>query len=558
MLNLACPDWEDRLKSGWSLVPPLPLVEAEASRAVTIFNKLRLADVPGTPRLEDAAGDWFRDIVRALFGSVDASTGERLIRELFVLVPKKNSKTSYGALLMLTALLLNKRPNARFIMTAPTQDITELAFGQAAGAIKLDPVLDAKFWPRPHLKAIVHRQTNATLEIMSFDPTILTGQKPAGVLVDELHVVAKMSKAASAVRQLRGGMLAIPEAFLAFITTQSEEPPAGVFRAELMKARAIRDGRQQGSMLPVIYEFPEAMQRDRSAWSNPTNWPMVTPNAGRSITISRLVEEFATAQATGDEELRAWASQHLNVEIGIALHSDRWNGADYWEQAADPTLTLQSLIERCEVVLVGIDGGGLDDLLGLAALGRETGTRRWLLWSRAWAHTSVLERRKSEAPRLRDLEQAGDLRIVDDMDIAFGEAADVAAEIDAAGLLAEVDLDPMGVGAIIDALAERGIEGDDRVVGVPQGWQLNGAIKTTEVKLANGTFKHAGQALMAWAVGNAKAEPKGNAVTITKQTAGTAKIDPLIACFCAVARMSRNPEAMGGAFPADYELTVWA
>ena len=70
-----------------------------------------------------------------------------MVRELFVLVPKKNSKTSYGALLMLVALLLNLRPRARFIMTAPTQDITELAFGQAEGAVRLDPVLLSLYRP---------------------------------------------------------------------------------------------------------------------------------------------------------------------------------------------------------------------------------------------------------------------------------------------------------------------------------------------------------------------------------------------------------------------------
>ena len=53
---------------------------------------------------------------------------------------------------------------------------------------------------------------------------------------------------------------------------------------------------------------------------------------------------------------------------------------------------------------MGVDGGGLDDLLGVAVLGRETGTRRWLLWSKAWANPSVLERRKGEASLLRDFE----------------------------------------------------------------------------------------------------------------------------------------------------------
>ena len=58
-------------------------------------------------------------------------------------------------------------------------------------------------------------------------------------------------------------------------------------------------------------------------------------------------------------------------------------GADFWEQATDDTLTLDALLERSEVVVMGIDGGGLDDLLGLALLGREKRTLRWLRWSKA-------------------------------------------------------------------------------------------------------------------------------------------------------------------------------
>ena len=45
----------------------------------------------------------------------------------------------------------------------------------------------------------------------------------------------------------------------------------------------------------------------------------------------------------------------------------------------------------------------------------------------------------------------------------------------------------------------------------------------------------------AWAMGNARVEPKGNAITITKQASGTAKIDPLMAAFNAVAWMAANP-----------------
>jgi phage terminase large subunit-like protein len=550
--NLSCPGWEGLLRSGKSLVPSLPLFKAQADRGVAVFDKLRLADVPGTPYLAEAAGEWFRDVVRALFGSLDPATRERLIREIFVLVSKKNSKTTYGALLMLAALLLNQRPNAPFIMTAPVHDVAELAFSAAAGAIALDEVLSKKMHVREHLKTIIHRETGAALQIMTFDPAVLTGQKCAGVLIDELHVVAKMSKAASAIRQLRGGMLPFPEAFMAFITTQSEEAPSGVFRAELMKARAIRDGTRTGAMLPVLYEFPRAMQADAAVWRNPKNWPMVTPNDGRSVTVARLVEEFDSAQATGEEELRSWASQHLNVEIGLALHSDRWAGADFWEEQARPAFTLDELLERCEVVDVGIDGGGLDDLLGLAVVGREAKTREWMAWTHAWAHPSVLERRKSESQRFLDFAGDGDLTLVHEIGEDVEEIAGLVAHVHASGKLDRIGLDPAGIGAILDALVAAKIPmqgtGPDgkqfeRVVGISQGWKMTGAIKTTERKLAEGGLIHGGQKMMNWVVGNAKVEPRGNAVIITKQAAGTAKIDPLMALFNAMSLMSLNPAA---------------
>jgi phage terminase large subunit-like protein len=531
--NLACPDWKDRLRTGRSLVPDLPLHAAEGERAVKVFNKLRLADVPGTPELGEAAGDWFRDIVRALFGSLDPVTRERAIRELFLLVPKKNSKTTNGALLMLTALLLNQRPRAPFIMTAPVQDVADLAFSAAAGAIALDPVLTKKLHVREHLKTIIHRETKAELQIMTFDPAVVPGQKV---------VVAKMSKAASAIRQLRGGMMPYPEAFLAFITTQSEEAPAGAFRAELVKARAIRDGKQTGSMLPVLYEFPPELQKKRDAWRDSANWPMVTPNAGRSISIERLVQDFATAEATGEDELCAWASQHLNVEIGLALRSDAWPGAEFWEQQARDDIDLKAIMARCEVVDVGIDGGGLDDLLGLSVVGRDRTTREWLCWTRAWAHPSVLERRKSEAARFNDLKEAGDLVIVEKIGDDVAEVAQIVAWLNDEGLLDKVGVDPAGIGGVLDAIVEAGVP-QEKIIGISQGWKLSGTIKTTERKLAEGTLVHGGQPLMNWCVGNAKVEPKGNAILITKQASGSAKIDPLMATFNAVSLMSLNPAA---------------
>lgn len=535
--DTSCRDWRERITAGQSLCPALPLHEKHAALAVAVFDRLRLPDVPGNPTLAEAGGDWFRELVRALFGSYDEATKQRHIRELFLMVPKKSSKTTYAAALLLTAVLVSPRPRAEYLFIGPTVEISDLAFKQAAGMIEIDPVLSAKFLVQHHVKKITYRPTGAFLKVKSFSPTVVTGSKPSGVLIDEIHVIGEMNNADRVVGQLRGGLISQPEAFLVNITTQSERPPAGVFAAELMKARKVRDGELRAPILPVLYEFPPGTD-----WRDQSKWWMVTPNRGKSITVERLIPDYEQAEASGEGELRRWASQHLNIEIGLALHSDRWAGADFWEtQAKAPGLTLDQLLDRSEVVDIGIDGGGLDDLLGLAVIGRDTETREWLTWTHAWAHPSVLARRKDVASRLHDFARDGDLTLVNQIGDDVAEVASICALVEARGVLDKIGCDPAGLGGIIDALAEAELP-EEKIIGISQGWKMTGAIKTAERKLAEGVMVHGGQPLMNWCVGNAKVEPRGNAVIITKQAAGSAKIDPLMALFNAVTLLSLNPE----------------
>jgi phage terminase large subunit-like protein len=549
--NFAVPDWADRLRAGRSLLPDLPLDLKEANRGVEIFNKLRLPDVPGQPSMREGAGEWLRDIVRAVAGSM--VDGERMVREIFALVGKKNSKTTGGAGIMLTLMLMNERPRAELTFTAPTQEVSDLAFQQVAGMIEADPenYLQKRFHVQHHLKTITDRRNKAFAKIKTFDMNVITGSKPVVILIDELHLMSKMSYASRVLGQIRGGMIANPEAILIMISTQSDEPPAGVFKSELQYARGVRDGRITDDVrtLPLLYEFPEEMQRGATkAWADPANWPMVMPNLGKSIHLPRLISEYRTAVEKGPEEERRWASQHLNVEIGLALHSDRWPGADYWESAADRTITFETLLERCEVVVAGVDGGGLDDLFAFAALGRDRITKDWLLWEHAWCDPIVLEKRKDIAETLRDFERDGDLTIVEEPTQDLKEAAAYVARIRDAGLLPEkagVGLDRYGIGALVDELAEQRITGD-QLIAVQQGAALSPASWGMERKLKDGTLWHHGSKMMAWCVSNAKTEQRGNAVLITKQLAGRAKIDPLIAAFNTVMLMSRNPVAAGG------------
>lgn len=565
MWDLSCRDWERRIVERTSLVPDLPLFLDEADAGQAFYDGLVLPDVPGQPLLRDASGQWFRDIVRALFGSRDPATNTRHIREIFALAPKGSSKTSYSAALMVVALLMNIRPRAEFLLVAPMQSTADLAFSQAAGMIEADPVLLKRFHVRDHIKQIEDRTNGAKLKIKTFDLKVLTGPKPVGVLIDELHLLGKEAKAAKVLRQIRGGLEKNTEGFLIFTSTQSDEEPTGVFKDELMIARMIRDGKRAGRMLPILYEFPDKIAKDEDLWSDPENWPMVMPNLGLSVHLESLKQDLADEREKGEHAIKVWASQHLNIEIGLGSSSGAWIGAKFWLRRADvemaqatPEDRLQKLLDRCEVVVVGVDGGGMDDLLGLAVIGREKDTRRWLLWNHAWCHRCVLtEQRKGIAAKLEDLAKAGVLTIIeDDSDEDVQGVADIVEQINRAGLLPEergVGVDPSGVDDIVDELTLRGFtnstdEAAGLIVGIRQGFTLQNAIKVTERRLAKGSLVHEGSPLMSWCVGNAKQEQKGNSKMITKQAAGVAKIDPLMATFDAASLMSLNPEAMGNAY----------
>jgi phage terminase large subunit-like protein len=542
--STACPDWERRIVAKESLIPFPPLFPDEASAALEVFKSLRIVDAAGSPTFGEACEPWVFDFVGAIFGAYDAATGKRLIREFGLLISKKNSKSTIAAGVMITALLRNWRLSAELLILAPTIEVAQNSYKPAADMVRADPDLAELLHVQDHLRTITHKTTGAQLKVVAADSDTVSGKKAAFVLIDELWVFGAKPKADAMLREATGGLVSRPEGFVVWLSTQSPEPPSGVFKAKLDYLRDVRDGRiRDNKSLGVLYEFPKAMV-ESAGYLDPANFYVTNPNIPYSVSQEWLEDELQKEKTGDGATLRTFLAKHLNVEIGMNLRANRWAGADFWQAQGDASLTLDAILDRCEVVVVGVDGGGLDDLFGLSLVGRERGSRDWLSWSHAWCHEGVLDRRKSIAARLRDFERAGELTIVDDELADISAIIEVIEDVKARGMLASVAVDPAGLGEMIEALAEIEITQEaGLLIGAPQGYAMMNAIKTTERKLANGTLRHSGSALMAWCVGNLKIEPTATAIRASKQNAGDAKIDPVMALFDAVTVMSRNPAA---------------
>ena len=554
----ALPDWESRIVNRQSLLPHGPIFIEEAEAAMRVFGNLRITDIAGAPRIKDCCRDWILDFARCVFGAYSPTLRRQLIRSFLLFVAKKNGKSTLAPAIMLTALIRNWRPSGEFIIIAPTLEVANNSFIPARDMIAADNELNALLHVKENFREIKHRTTNATLKVIAADNEAVSGKKAIGVLIEELWLFGKRPGAENMLREAEGGLAARPEGFVINISTQSDEPPAGVFAQRLQYFRDVRDGKIiDPRSMPVIYEFPPDMIK-RLEYEKPENFYIPNPNLGASVDTEFLTEEFVKARRNGIASLCSFSAKHLNVEIGVALKLDGWAGAPHWLECVDSVcLDLDKMLAQCDCAVIGIDGGGLDDLLGFAVLGRERGSRRWLAWCHAWVHDSVLKKRQEIASKLMDFVAEGSVTIYSSPGEDVDALVEIIQRVDGFGLLPEknaIGVDAVGISEIVDALESVGITAEaQRIVAVTQGWKLVNTIKSTERRLASITLMQGGSKLMNWCVGNAKTELRGNALLITKQNAGSVKIDPLMALFNANALMGKNPVAAGSSVYNDDE-----
>jgi phage terminase large subunit-like protein len=564
----ACPDWEQRIVEKRSLVPFAPLYPAQAADALDVFKSLRMVDVAGRPTFGEACDQFVFDFVAAIFGAYDAESGQRLISEFMLLISKKNGKSTIAAGIMLTALIINWRDMAELIILAPTQEVALNSYKPAAAMVRADPVLAQVLHIQDHLKTIKHLDTGAELKVIAADSETAGGKKAGFVLIDELWMFGKRANAEGMFEEATGGLASRPEGFVVYLTTHSDEPPAGVFKDKLDYFRGVRDGDiDDPTCFGMLYEWPEPLLESQ-AYLKPENFYVTNPNLGRSVTETFIASKLKKA-AGGEEDadgdtgsMQVVLAKYLNVEIGLRLRRDRWRGADFWEGAGKPEIcgTVDDLLARCEVVVIGGDGGGLDDLYGLCVAGRERGTDRWLFWFKAWCWPEVLKRRKQVAPMLEQFAADGDLVICTEVPLrGIEDAADyelpqdireivaIVAKVHESGLMPEksaIGLDAAMASDLVDALDKLEL-GEGRVVAIGQGYRLMSAIVGLARRLKFGSAVHSGSRLMAWCVSNAKEELGRQSVMINKYANGHAKIDPLMAGFNATKLLEANPEAVG-------------
>lgn len=535
-------NWQTKIINRESLIPCEPLNKQVADIALNIFKSLKLVDVIGKPTIGEACKQWVFDFVAVIFGAYDPETKARLINEFFLLIAKKNSKSTIAAGIMLTAIILNERQSGQFVIISPTKETSKSAFDPIADMIKADPELLKMFNVADHTKTITHLGTNATLKVLAFDANTVTGLKATAVLVDEIHLLGNKANADNILREAVGGLASRPEGFIIYLTTQSSGTPTGIFKQKLDYARAVRDKEIiNNQFLPVLYEYPEAMIEDES-YLEPKNWYITNPNLGASVSLDFLLNQYEQIKDTR-ESLQDFLSKHLNVQQTMNLKANNWKAFIDLLPYSEQVLSLEDLIEQCEVLAVGFDGARLFDLAGLTVTGRVTNSNKYLSWSHGWLNVEALDKNKRSASKLLELANLKEITIVNKVSQQFTEITALIKMLDNTGKLYQIGVDPSGLGTFNTDLEEAGIN-TDKIIGISQGYKMQQHITTLENLLGKESIKFASQELIRWQVSNTRLILKSNTVMVSKADSAD-KIDNIISILNSIAIISQNPPSMG-------------
>lgn len=262
--------------------------------------------------------DWQRDLLRKLFGW-KRPDGTRRYHVLFLMIPRKNGKSTLAAGIALYLLLGDREPGAQVYSCAADREQARIVFKEAASMLRASPHLlplckNSIF--TDHIRSL---SLNATYRTLSSDAGTKHGLNPSGIIFDELHTQTSrdlydtMHTAVGARRQ----PLEI------YITTAGNRRHSICYDLYDYACK-VRDGRvNDDKFLPVIYEsLPE------DDWTDPAVWAKANPNLGVSIKKDYIRDECAKAQVTPGYQ-NTFRQLHLNQWVE---QETRWLDVKRWDE----------------------------------------------------------------------------------------------------------------------------------------------------------------------------------------------------------------------------------
>lgn len=487
-------------------------------------------------------------ILAPVFGWVKrnrAGQWVRVIRSLYVDVPRKNGKstTCGGIAIYLTAG--DNEPGAQVVAAATTRDQAGFVFAPIKQLAEHSPGL------KQHVRAlaakIIHKASNSYFAVVSSVAEALHGANIHGAVIDELHV----HKTGDLVEAIETGTGSRRQPLVAIITTADDGRPNTIYarkrkRIEELARRVIRH--------PATYGVIWAADETDDPFS-PDTWKKANPGYGISPT-----REFLETQAAEARQDPAALGSFLRLHLGIRTKQvTRYITLADWDGAA-------ALIDERDLegrpCHGGLDLSSVEDITALCWLfpDRDTGTfdAVWRFWLPA-DRLADLSKRTAGAAEVWVRE--GWL-ILTPGNVVDNDAIVAQIDRDAQRFSVQtIGYDRWGATDVVRRIGDGGLT----CVPIGQGVaSLNDPLKNLLRTLKGGLLRQGGHPVMRWMIDNlATVANAEGLVKPDKKNSGdkidgvSATVNAMKECMDAQAAEEHHPPATASTEAAGDERQLW-
>lgn len=488
-----------------------------ADMAVAFFRQhLRHteAEWAGRPFIPAA---WQEDhIIRPLFGWKRAD-GTRLIRTVYLEIPRKNGKTELAAGVSLIALMGDGEMGGQVYSMAVDEDQAKIVFDKAGVMVGSSPGLQAEL--EVFKTSIYCPALMASFKPLSKAPGSKHGFSPSGAIADEIHAWAS----GDLYQVVHDGMAARRQP-IELITTTAGLHGFGFGWEMHDYAVKVRDGiLEDPSFLPVIF----AAEADDD-WTDEAVWAKANPNLGVSPKIEFLRAQCAKAQSNPRLE-NNFRRFHLNQWVA---QTERWLPMAAWDECGEPVDPESLKGRECYGGLDlsrKIDISAFDLVFPPISEGE-----RWKVLSFFWVPEERIDIRVKRDKVPYDLWVAEGLikatpgNIVD-YRVIFNDIVALGGDY----VIREIGFDPWAATQLSTDLADEGFT----MVEIRQGFRsLSEPSKKLEELVLQRHLAHGGNKVLRWMASNVAIRSDPNENIAPDKDKSTERIDGITALIVALAR----------------------
>lgn len=294
-------------------------------------------------------------IIAPIFGWVapdDDGRLVRIIREVYVEMPRKGAKTTLVSALAMLLGFADGEPGAEVILGAASRDQAGAAYEPLEQLARSSRVL-AEAGVKPTKKEIVRASDGSVVKAVSSRGDLAHGANVHGGVIDELHV----HKSPDLLEAIESGTGARSQPLVIIITTADDGQTVTVYalrRAliEKIAGRVIK----APAMYGVVFAAEESDDPFAEAtWAKANPLYPVTPSP-------RFMRAAADKAQAGPVELASFLRLHLGIR---AKQGARYLNLDRWDRNA--SMVDESALAK-RLAFGGLDLGSTSDLTALAWL----------------------------------------------------------------------------------------------------------------------------------------------------------------------------------------------